>query len=263
MEISQQRWRSTQKNEQMSWEGKKADSDNLAEAHRHLWQNYLQFINQYITIKAQDKILDIGCGPWGLINYLSAGERYGFDPLMDYFAKEFNLPKDVKFISGAAEEPPFNDNFFDLIIISNVLDHTKQPFQILSGIRRMLKTDGLLVLTIDCYGPIYKWYRIMKEKFGIKDPYHPFSFSSAQIKKMLLSNNFALIDQRINLKYKNPAWLSDRPKRTVKGRIYDWTIFQIERLWDKDLLPAIRKKELILICKKTKADDSYKSFGQN
>ena len=73
----------------------------------------------------------------------------------------------------------------------------------------------------------------------------------------MLSNDFNLIDRRINLKYKNPLWVSDLPQKTFKGQIYDWTIFQIEKLLDKDLLPAIRKKEIVLICKNIKLDDSY------
>ena len=157
MKISYRRWSLTQENEQKAWESKKVDSENLAEAHRQLWQGYLKFIQEHVQIKQSDRILDIGCGPWGLINYINMGDRYGFDPLMDYFLEEFDMPKDIKFLKGVAEEIPFKNNFFDLVMVTNVLDHARQPLRILNEVKRVLKPNGILVLSIDCNGPLYKF----------------------------------------------------------------------------------------------------------
>jgi len=67
---------------------------------------------------------------------------------MDYFLKEFEMPKDVKFLKGVAEELPFKDNFFDLVIATNVLNHTEQPLQVINEIKRVLGADSFFIILL-------------------------------------------------------------------------------------------------------------------
>lgn len=252
MEITYQKWTKVQKNECLAWEKKKSRQEYFIKAHQELWQNYLNFLQNYIEIKEDDKILDIGCGPWGLISYIDKGDRYGLDPLMDYFSKEFNLPQNIKFLKGTAENIPFKDDFFDLVIITNVLDHVRNPFKIIKEIKRVLKNGGFLFFTVDCYGPLYRFYRILKEKVGLEDPYHPFTFIARQIKEIISLNNFEIIASTNNLKYLHPKWKEDQPIKTIRGQIYDLFFLWFDKFWDKNLLKGYHKEELILICKNKK-----------
>src|SRR5262245_30282741 len=74
------------------------------------------------------RILELGCGPLGMIEYLPAKERVAFDPLNMKFNKLFSKlrSKTVAYLSERAELTSRASNF-DLAICHNVIDHTEDP----------------------------------------------------------------------------------------------------------------------------------------
>jgi ubiquinone/menaquinone biosynthesis C-methylase UbiE len=72
------------------------------------------------------------------------------------------LVSHIRYIQGFAEDLPFEDNFFDLVIISNTLDHVKDMKKAVNEIWRVLKKDG---------------YVLFITYLKVKKP-HPFTFQS-------------------------------------------------------------------------------------
>ena len=96
-------------------------------------------------------LLDIGCGTAPMISLLK--EKYpskkytGIDltPRMIEVAKSKNLDN-AEFIVGDAENLPFKDNSFDIIINSQSFHHYPNPQSFFNEVSRVLKPNGKLIL---------------------------------------------------------------------------------------------------------------------
>lgn len=97
------------------------------------------------------KLLDAGCGDGVLLKTLTpldGFETYGVDynPLRVERAKK-NAPKaTVK--QGDLRNLDFEDSFFDVIIMSQVLEHIPEDVSVLKSLARILKRDGILILGV-------------------------------------------------------------------------------------------------------------------
>ena len=82
-------------------------------------------ITKKISIKKTDKILELGCGSGVLGNWVSkeGGFYVGIDisyEMLRYFKNNLNDKKNDNLFNGITNYIPFNDNFFDIIIINGV-----------------------------------------------------------------------------------------------------------------------------------------------
>lgn len=103
---------------------------------------YANLIDQEVT--ASTKILDVGCGHGDFLRSVSAktNHTYGIDP--DKRALDRNTVIKNKYV-GLAEELPFKDNFFDLVVSAWVFEHLENPRKAFQEIFRVLKPDGKLI----------------------------------------------------------------------------------------------------------------------
>ena len=104
---------------------------------------------------AGKNVLDVGCG-WGgkaicLAETTSLATITGFD-LPGVFkpevAEAFAASRGVSnctFTTGYAEDIPFTDESFDLALMDDVLEHVRDPEQVLRECHRVLRPGGLLV----------------------------------------------------------------------------------------------------------------------
>ncbi len=92
-------------------------------------------------------MLDIGCG-WearlllDLQPYISKG--YG----IDFKAPEINTEKIQTFQYTMDNKLPFDDNSFDIVTMLAVLEHLNDTLSICTEIERVLKKNGLLIITV-------------------------------------------------------------------------------------------------------------------
>lgn len=73
---------------------------------------------------------------------------YGIDPNEEFISIAKKRYPGINFFKGGLENTPFEPNFFDVIIIADVLEHVKDQLQSLNEIFRILKPNGTLILTI-------------------------------------------------------------------------------------------------------------------
>jgi len=184
------RWSTAQKHEvefQKHWN----DSEQTIEYIKEYWEKYryLNQIEKYINLADSSKILDIDSGAFGVLRIIPRGDRYGIDPLMDFYRSKYRLPKDITWASGVGENIPFKADFFDLIFCVNVLDHTSNPNEVLNEIKRVLNPKGNFILTVNCHGVIPKIYM---QIFSIKDVMHPYHFSVNFVKNYLKIFGFGI-----------------------------------------------------------------------
>lgn len=93
------------------------------------------------------KILDIGCGSYPyFLTSTDFNEKYGIDPSFNSLPiKNINLKK----LDVTKQKLPFKDNFFDTVAMLAVFEHLdyKKLNFVLKEIRRVLKREGILVMT--------------------------------------------------------------------------------------------------------------------
>lgn len=109
------------------------------------------------------KLLEIGSAAGSMIVIARRDygiEAYGIEPSSDEFSsfnqistallQEYNLPKDI-IKNAVGEDLPFEDNSFDLIYSTNVLEHVNNPKKVISESLRVLKKGGFLQFVIPNY----------------------------------------------------------------------------------------------------------------
>ncbi|MEK7527726.1 MAG: class I SAM-dependent methyltransferase [Patescibacteria group bacterium] len=98
-------------------------------------KNRLEFLKSQIKGK---KIIDIGCGPGHLLNYL-----LGFSYLVTGIDKYKYQNKNI--IKAQASHLPFPDNSFDTAFLNNVLEHNQNDQQILT---EALRVASRVIITV-------------------------------------------------------------------------------------------------------------------
>ncbi|MEE2710443.1 MAG: class I SAM-dependent methyltransferase [Gemmatimonadota bacterium] len=97
-------------------------------------------------------LLDIGCGDGFLFTHLE-GRTHGVDLYgMDLSHRRLTITKNrgfpVRVLDGNAENIPFSDDTFDIVICTEALEHLIAPPVALHEIKRILKPGGLMILTV-------------------------------------------------------------------------------------------------------------------
>jgi SAM-dependent methyltransferase len=95
-------------------------------------------------VQAETRVLDVGCGHGNFLGpvYARTPHTYGVDPDVAALRKNTIIKHTIV---GTADQLPFEDNFFDLIVAAWVFEHLDQPEQACREIYRALKPGGKLI----------------------------------------------------------------------------------------------------------------------
>jgi SAM-dependent methyltransferase len=103
-------------------------------------------------------VVSVGCGCSGDLAVWPAAIKIAVDPLLYMYQKLGMLLEDAPgtaktvFLSVGGEDLPLLDECADLAVCRNSLDHMLDPAHGLNQIRRILKPDGALFLSVDVGG---------------------------------------------------------------------------------------------------------------
>lgn len=114
------------------------------------------------------KVLDFGAGSGIFMPTLSKNfkEAHCLDlntNALHHVKKLFNL-SNVKIVQGKAGKLPYKDEEFDIIFATDVLEHFPDSFEIQKEFQRVLKKQGLLIIS----GPTENFLYRMARKFMYK-----------------------------------------------------------------------------------------------
>jgi ubiquinone/menaquinone biosynthesis C-methylase UbiE len=138
--------------------------------------NYLSILRY---VNSAEQVLEVGCGE-GILSVLMAqkgAQVTGLDISRPNLknAKEYAGTKglnNIKFIEADAENLPFGDNSFDVVVADNVLEHLPNFEKGLSEIKRVTKKRAIIVLPT-CLNPC-AWCLLGRDnfwKFSWKTPF--------------------------------------------------------------------------------------------
>lgn len=143
------------------------------------------------------RILDVGCGTGHFLNYAhSRGwDTYGVD-ISPWAGKYIKDKFNFKIFIGELEDARFQSNFFNVVHMSHVLEHVRNPSATLKEGRRILKPEGILIVEVpnEFYYLRYKIRLLMGRPifYEIPSP-HLFCFSPKTLKQILQRNGFRVI----------------------------------------------------------------------
>ena len=131
----------------------KTFSRQIKNQEKHWWfQARKQILDQIISnikLKKKNNILDFGSGSGVNISML---EKYG---LVDAHEKNkfarIALKNKNKKIKNLYSTLKIKKNFYDLILIADVIEHVRRPKNLLRNLKKFLKKDGRILITVPAY----------------------------------------------------------------------------------------------------------------
>ena len=224
----------------------------------------LTFDFKKINLPPRSKVLDVGCGEgrhiFGILNEFEDVYCYGLDqdiPSLDKCKEGLEFFKELDsngtiFQAGSVYQLPFEENFFDLIICSEVLEHLDDYHAAIKEIHRVLKPGGKFLPSVPSYWPekicwllskdyqnmpgghvrIFKKHQLIDEvrnhgfKYNNSERFHGFHSAYWWLRCLFWKNQDANFLVKIYKKFlefqilQNPAWLriSERIINPIFGK---------------------------------------------
>lgn len=155
-------------------------------------------------IRPPAKILDIGCGNGRFLGYLiNLGfEGYGIE-LPGKAAQRAQQISQLKLKVGRLASEDFGENFFDCICMWHVFEHLTKPKETLQTIRKILRPDGYLMMSLPNISSIQS--RLFRGKWlHLDPPKHLFFLSAHDLILEMRGLGFKLVKQKYFSLEQNP-----------------------------------------------------------
>ena len=153
-------------------------------------------ILELCVIPDGSRVLDVGCGNGSLISGIKQKndiEAYGIDISPEMIKECRKRYDNIDFRVSGGEDIPFEDNNFDIVIICCALHHLNNPEKFFQEAKRLLKTDGILIVGEPCFPflirKIADWIVSPLIKAGDNK-----LFSNKKLKNLFIKNAFHIVE---------------------------------------------------------------------
>lgn len=116
---------------------------------RYIEQRRLACIREMTAATDDDRIIEVGCGGGHVLQLFPDSQLTGVDVSGEMLRKAQRKLTGyrVRLLKGELHELNLPDGGFDKIICTEVLEHVTEPEMILTRIRRLVRSDGRVVIT--------------------------------------------------------------------------------------------------------------------
>ena len=242
-------WNDAQENEKVFWENiylndvndistykKINNSDAIEFSIKTLSRHLISY--EHLDSK---KILDVGCGPYGILKglaHLMEGgtvnyKLIGIDPLMNFYKTLKNYPESInlELYETQGENLPFADSSMDYVFSTNVLDHVENPEKVVLEISRVIKDKGVFCPSVHVVRP---YLRLLAPFIKYFDKNHPHHFTEDTF-STILSKGFKNIKvvNKITMFEDHPEFqlrhITKSPNilRGLKRYISNWVLYSV------------------------------------
>jgi SAM-dependent methyltransferase len=136
------------------------------------------FYERYIPMHCKGKLVDLGCGNVPL--YIIYKDYCETNICLDW---PVSIHQNIFFdcLCNLRNNIPLQTEYFDTIIISDVLEHIPNPSNLFSEMYRILKKDGIIIINV----PFFYWLHEM--------PYDYYRYSEFALKLFAKEHNFNIM----------------------------------------------------------------------
>jgi len=185
--------------------------EGKAKSHRDV--NYLEDLKVIESVKPKGSFLDIGTNMGFFLRH-TRGKDWnvtGIDPspsLSEMARKHFGLNVKTCYLNEAG----FEDEYFDVVTMTDVFEHIPEPKKLLLDIKKVIKKDGILFIKVPNgkYNMLKLWLAKTTGKvkdYDIFDSYeHVTHFTHKTLKRMLAECGFKVTKSYIGKPIQLPAW---------------------------------------------------------
>jgi ubiquinone/menaquinone biosynthesis C-methylase UbiE len=123
---------------------------NRVEKRHWWWEGRRELVKNLLRGIKPENILDIGCGTGETLSFLkklySKADLYGID--MSQKAVKYTKQKGHRNVyRGDSIKLPFKNNFFDVVLFLDVLEHIQNDKKAINEAKRVLKKNGIIIIT--------------------------------------------------------------------------------------------------------------------
>ncbi len=209
---------------------------------QHEWESYfeniLYVLDKNLRTYQPRNLLDVGCNignitiQIGKYFNLNANDIHGVDINDQYIASARKIFKAER-VDVESEPLPYNDNTFDLVICSQLLEHLKDYRKVIDDIIRVSKKNGYIILGIPNLAHLINRIYLV---FGIQplciniESFHLRGFTHKAFIRMLNSiEKIRLIDCSGSLMYPLPFAIAKVLSKYLVG-LSAYTCYLLEKI---------------------------------
>lgn len=173
------------------------DRNNIGSIEKYLKKKfYLEKVVKKIKrfLPKKSVVFDIGCGGGALLKFMKDHGYNVFGLEVSEEAKEeaetvIGLKNII--CCGDFLKLDFNENFFDAVLMTDVVEHLHNPHVYLEKITKILKPRGLLVIRTpnsDCF-----FHKLVKQRWMLSSPRHIVIYNRNSLLALLEKNKFKAV----------------------------------------------------------------------
>lgn len=172
--------------------------------------------------KIKGKLLDVGCSNGEFLYFAQKRGIDSFGVEVNKITADFAIKNGLKVKNGFLEEQHYQDNYFSVIRLGDLIEHLVEPEKILIECKRILKNNSYLIIStpnLNCFWSkiTFLLYKIFKIPWSsLTPPLHLYYFSNNNLDMLLKKYNF----NPVLKKYYNPSKLKHELGRTHLLRRY-------------------------------------------
>ena len=134
------------------WQSRLSTEGQLS--NNHYLHSYTSAFDLKPGFYAGKRILDIGCGPRGSLEWADmAVERVGLDPLVPQYLKMGAQHHKMTYVAASSDAIPFPAAHFDVVCSLNSLDHVANLEKTIAEIKRVTRSGGHFLLLTEVNHP--------------------------------------------------------------------------------------------------------------
>ena len=107
------------------------------------------------------------------------------------------LQERVTYVQCRAEDRVLPGGSFDLVVCSNVIDHTERPERVIDECRRLIAADGIMVFGVNVFSTLgyQKWMRYWRPLHpnNSNTVLHPHSYTETTADRLVIANGWRIV----------------------------------------------------------------------
>lgn len=165
------------------------------------------------------RLLDVGCGSGSFLRFARdlGWDVEGIDP--DPSAVQAAKASGLKVRAGDLRQLAFQEESFDAVTMSHVIEHVPDPAALLREVRRVLKPGGLVtVVTPNARSLLHRWFRA--DWRGLEPPRHLQLFTRPALSRMIGETGFSVEHAATGVRDANNMYVASRRLRAGERHVH-------------------------------------------